>query len=209
MLVGSYGGVETAHLETLGIFTTHESYHAGGVLEDVVVFVGVDDAHLVYFLHLSCHDAHIFFGQTVDALLVVVQESLHLLFLDKRVETVVRLEVLEQGILFVLDGLVCFVDREVELGNDRSIHPWLSYIVAIHSALVAWQEPHDDGYGDTYEYGLGGEISPVILFCVVEYAHFIPLFLDYSAKIRKKTAKIAKKSVILQKILKIAIFRHD
>ena len=46
----------------------------------------------------------------------------------------------------------------------------------------------------------GGEISPVILFCVVEYAHFIPLFLDYSAKIRKKTAKIAKKSVILQKI---------
>ena len=97
-----------------------------------------------------------------------MQESLHLLFLDKRVETVVRLEVLEQGILFVLDGLVCFVDREVELGNDRSIHPWLSYIVAIHSALVAWQEPHDDGYGDTYEYGLGGSFYTTIFRLLCE-----------------------------------------
>ena len=122
------------------------------------------------------YQPYVFGWQPRDALLVVREKSLHLLVLRLRVDGVVRLKLAHHGVLLLLDGLVSLVDREVKLGDDRPIHPWLSHIITILPALIPWQEPYDDGNGDEDEDSLRGEIAPIILLRTVEYAHFSTLF---------------------------------
>ena len=77
----------------------------------------------------------------------------------------------------MLDGLVGLVDREVELGDDGAIHPWLAHVVSVLSALVARQEPNDDGDGDANQYRLGQKVAPIILLRIIKYAHFPNIFI--------------------------------
>ena len=128
-------------------------------------------------MQLLGNKPHKFLRQSRDALAEVVEESLNLFVTHGGVHRIVRLELLEQRILFVLDRLVSLVDREVEGGNDRTIHPRFAYIVAELSALIAWQEPYNDGNGEEDEDDLGDEVAPEVLLRIVKYAHIVSLCL--------------------------------
>ena len=69
-------------------------------------------------MQLLGNKPHKFLRQSRDALTEVVEESLNLFVTHGGVHRIVRLELLEQRILFVLDRLVSLVDRKVELGYN-------------------------------------------------------------------------------------------
>ena len=94
------------------------------------------------------YEAHVIVGQSGNAVLIVRQKLANLLFLHRRVVVVVRLISLQQRVFLLLDGLVGLVDGEVELGDERSVHPRLSDVVAELLAFVSRQRPYDEENGD-------------------------------------------------------------
>ena len=178
MLIGGYRGVERLDRHAFHVLSADDSDGASRVLEDAVVLRGVNDAHLIDIVQLVGNDPHKFVRQTGYSLLEIVEESVHLHVFYRWIQAIVGLELVHHRILFVLDSFVGFVDREVELGDDRAIHPWFSYIVSVLATLVARQKPYDDSHGHADQYGLGHQVAPIVFFRIVEYTH-ISLFLFF------------------------------
>ena len=171
MLIGGNGRVEVTDRKALGVLAADDAYHTGRILVDTVIFRRADNARLINLLQLVGYEFHVFLRKSWNALAEVVEKTLDLFIADIGIHCIVRLELPQQRILLVLDGFIGLVDREIEGGNHRTVHPRFSHIVTELSALIAWQKPDNDGNCKDNENGLGDQIAPIILLEIVEYTH--------------------------------------
>ena len=86
----------------------------------------------------------VFRSQSGDAVFERVPETGYLLVFRFAVVIIIRFEGFQDTVALVLDGLVGLIDRKVEVGYQRRIHPGLAHVVAELRSAVAWQEPDDD-----------------------------------------------------------------
>ena len=84
------------------------------------------------------YDAYVFGREARDAVVVVGLELFHLLLLHRLVVVVVGLVGLKQRVFLCLDSFVGLVDRKIELGYERAVHPRLADIVLKLLTLIAW-----------------------------------------------------------------------
>ena len=110
--------------------------------------------------------------QSGYALLVFAQKLADLLLLYSRVIVVVRLKGLYYAVLLSLNGLVGLVDRKVELGYQRTVHPRLAYVVSELRSAVARKEAHDDDHGCNHQRHSCQDVSEIMFVSFVEFAHF-------------------------------------
>ena len=177
MLIGGYRRVERLDRHAFHVLSADDSDGAGRVFEDAVVLRGVNDAHLIDIVQLVGNDPHKFVRQTGYSFLEIVEKSVHLHVFHRWIQAIVGLELVHHRILFVLDSFIGFVDWKVELGDDRAVHPWLSYIVSVLATLIARQKPYDDSYGHADQYGLSHQVAPIVFFRIVEYTHIFFVFV--------------------------------
>jgi len=60
------------------------------------------------------------------------------------VVVVVGLKISQQRVFLLLYNRIGFINGEVEFGDERRIHPGLTYIVTHLRRIVSRQKPHDD-----------------------------------------------------------------
>ena len=202
MLIGGYRRVERLDRHAFHVLSADDSDGAGRILEDAVVLRGVDDAHLIDIVQFVGYEPHKFIRQTGYSLLEIVEKSVHLHVFHRWIQAIVGLELVHHRILFVLDSFIGFVDWKVELGDDRAVHPWFSYIVSVLATLVARQKPNDDSHGHADQYGLSHQVAPIVFFRIVEYTHiflFLFFLLDWRESLFTFEYLWIKRSISLNK----------
>ena len=143
MFVGRHLREEAFHVGVLRRLLIDQAHGSRRIAEYFPVFRRPHDADIVDLVQPCNDDGDVFVRQSGDAFLKVLLEFFDLLCLCQRVIVVIGLEVLVDAVLLCLDGLVGFVDGEVELGNERAVHPRFADVVTELRAAGAWQEPHD------------------------------------------------------------------
>ena len=63
---------------------------------------------------------------------------------DGRVDAEIGLVSLHEAVLFLLDGFLAFVNREVMRGNDLPVAPGFADVELEYGMVVAWHVPADD-----------------------------------------------------------------
>ena len=138
LLVGRQRGEEIGKRNALRAVAYNHTHHCCRVAVYLVVFGCVHNAGIVELAKTLGYDAYVFGRKARDAVVIVGLELFHLLLLHRLVVVVVGLVGLKQRVFLCLDSFVGLVDRKVEFGYERTIHPRLADIVLKLLALVAW-----------------------------------------------------------------------
>ena len=186
LFVGGNDRVDATDLCGLCRLSAHHAHHVHRVFGNLRVFRRTDDACLIQAVQSVGNDAHIVGRHSRNSCLEIVTEPGNLLGLDIFLIIIIRFEVVRQTVLLGLDGLVGLIDGEVEVGNQRRIHPRLLHVVAELGAAVARQEPHNDNNTGQNQGEPGNHVTPVGRKHILVSCHrFLSVFGFYPAKLRK------------------------
>ena len=114
--------------------------------------------------------------QSGNAVVEVGEELAHLLLLHRLVVVVVRLVGLQQRVLLGFYGLVGLVDRKVEFGYERTVHPGLAYVVSESLTLVARQRPYYHRHSHQYQRYTGEHIAPEMFSALFNSVHILSYY---------------------------------
>ena len=171
LLVSRQRRVDFVERHGLCVVAYDDAHQRSGVAVYLVVFGRVHDARLVQSVQLFGYDVDVLMWQSGNAVVEVGEELVHLLLLHCLVVVVVGLVGLQQRVFLGLDGLVGLVDREVELGYERAVHPRLAYVVSESLALIAGQRPHDYSHSHQYQRHTCEHIAPEMFSALLNSIH--------------------------------------
>ena len=171
LLVGSNGRVDAVDLDIRGALAAHDAHHVGRVFEDFRIFCRRHDTRLIEPMQTVGDDADVAVGQSGNAVAVLLAEARYLLRLHLGVVVVVRLEGVHDAVFLGLEGFVGLIDRKVELGDERTVHPRFRNVVAQLRPIVARQRPYDEDDRDDDDGQTGHHVAPIIVAWNTYLAH--------------------------------------
>ena len=144
LFVGFHRAIYTANLHALHAFTQYNAHHAARIFGYTVILGRANDAGLIKSVQPVVECSHLRHGHPRYSFGVVGLQFCQLSFLHTPVVMIVWLEKCQQRVALLLYYLVALINRKVEFGNERPIHPRLAHVVTHLRRVVARQKPYDD-----------------------------------------------------------------
>ncbi len=97
---------------------------------------------------------------------------------DGLVVVIIRLELVEQRVLFLCQRILGLIDGEVVFRDDGAIMPRLADVIDKLLALIPWKEPDDDQCRQQHQANVCGEVAPIVFRAVageMKFTHYIAL----------------------------------
>ena len=176
LLVSRQRRVDFVERHGLCVVAYDHAHQRSGVAIYLVVFGRVHDTRLIQPVQLLGYYVDVLVWQSGNAVVEVGEELAHLLLLHRLVVVVVRLVGLQQRVLLGFYGLVGLVDRKVELGNERAVHPRLADVVSESLTLVARQRPHYHRHSHQYQRYTGEHIAPEMFSALLNSVHILSYY---------------------------------
>ena len=176
LLVSRQRRVYVVERHGLCVVAYNHAHQRSGVAVYLIVFGCVHDTSLIQSVQLFGYYVDVLVWQSGNAVVEVGEELAHLLLLHRLVVVVVRLVSLQQRVFLGFYGFVCLVDREVELGNERAVHPRLADVVSESLTLVAWQRPYYHRHRHHHQRHTCEHIAPEMFSALVNSVHTLSYY---------------------------------
>ena len=145
LFIGRYDGVDLGDGYAGDILAVDDSDSLGRVLMQDGVFRTVHDTLGIEVAQPIGYDAQIVVGEAGNTFIIILVELTYFLAYDLLITNIVGLVVLHQTVAFCLDGLVAFIDGEVEGGAQGIIYPGLASLDLETGLGVTRHQPDDNG----------------------------------------------------------------